>query len=185
MKLTKDDVNLSLRWSDVPEIHGPNTSLEDFVYLPELDIYSSVDRVVDLTLEYPLNTDVEVYSPMKMTIQYLMFDSDDKVKSEIYSQYFEKITQSLLSTSESIVEVIQQYPLRQVVYLHECLSFKVALTNLQENSKLQPLLPSFTTFMKSLVAFSAENQHVVGRIPRILNSLMGNPHLHLESEVHL
>ena len=90
----------------MPQIHGSSSSPEDFVYLPEFDIYSSVDRIVDLTQEYPLNTDVEVYSPMKITIQYLSLDSEDKFKSEIYSQYFEKISQSLLSTSESIVEVV-------------------------------------------------------------------------------
>lgn len=52
-----------------------------------------------------MNTDVEVYSSMKLTIQYLSLDSEEKLKNEIYSQYFEKISQSLLSTSECVVEV--------------------------------------------------------------------------------
>lgn len=75
------------------------------MYISELDIYSSVDRQVDLTQEYPMNTDVEVYSPMKLTVQYLSLDSEDKQKNEIYIQYFEKISQSLLSTSDCVVEV--------------------------------------------------------------------------------
>ncbi|KAI9558653.1 hypothetical protein GHT06_015442 [Daphnia sinensis] len=161
-KLTKDDVNLALHWSDVPQVHGPNTTLEDFTYLPELDIYSSVDRVVDLTQEYPTDTDVEVYSPMKLTIQYLSLDPEDKLKTEVYFQYFEKISQSLLSTSDCVVEV--------------------ALANLLENSRLQPLLPTFSGFLRNLVAFSGENSHVVKRIPKIFNALMNNSHLHIGSE---
>ncbi len=79
------------------------------MYLPELDIYSSLDRVVELTQEYPIETDVEVYSPMKLTIQYLALDSEDKLQSEIYFQYFEKISQSLLSTSEYVVKVNNRF----------------------------------------------------------------------------
>ena len=75
------------------------------MYISELDIYSPLDRPVDLTQEYPMDTDVEVYSPMKLTIQYLSLDAEDKIKTEIYFQYFEKISQSLLSTSECVVEV--------------------------------------------------------------------------------
>lgn len=61
--------------------------------------------MVDLTQEYPTDTDIEVYSPMKLTIQYLSLDPEDKLKTEIYFQYFEKISQSLLSTSDCVVEV--------------------------------------------------------------------------------
>lgn len=59
----------------------------------------------------------------------------------------------------------------------------MALTNLQENPKLQPLLPTFSIFLKNLVGFSDENFHVVKRIPRIFNALLRNPNLHVESEV--
>ena len=116
-KLTKDDVNLALRWSDVPQVHGPNFSPEDFVYISELDIYSSPDRCVDLTQEYPINTDVEVYSSMKLTIQYLSLDSEEKQKNEIYCQYFEKVSQSLLSTSECVVEVISLREFEPLIYI--------------------------------------------------------------------
>ncbi len=53
-----------------------------------------------------METDVEVYSPMKLTIHYFSLDPEDKFKTEIYFQYFEKISQSLLSTSECVVEVL-------------------------------------------------------------------------------
>ena len=61
--------------------------------------------MVELTQGYPIDTDVEVYSPVKLSIQYLAFDSEEKLPSEIYFQYFEKISQSLLSTTECIVKV--------------------------------------------------------------------------------
>lgn len=98
-------MNLALHWSDVPQIHGPTTAHEDFLYLPEFDIYSPLERQIDLSQEYPTDTDVEVYSSMKLSVLYLPLDSEDKHKNEIYAQYFEKVAQSLLSTSESVVEV--------------------------------------------------------------------------------
>ncbi len=68
-------------------------------------------------------------------------------------------------------------------YLPQLQTLQVALANLQENPKLQPLLPTFSAFLRNLVGFSEENSHVVQRIPRIFNALMKNPHLHIESEV--
>ena len=154
------------------------------MYISELDIYSPLDRPVDLTQEYPMDTDVEVYSPMKLTIQYLSLDAEDKIKTEIYFQYFEKISQSLLSTSECVVEVffLTKHQIIELFFTH-ILNLQVALTNLQENPKLQPLLPSFSAFLRNLVGFTSENSHVVQRIPRIFNALMKNPHLQIESEV--
>jgi hypothetical protein len=59
----------------------------------------------------------------------------------------------------------------------------VALANLLENPKLQPLLPTFSGFLRNLVGFSDENSHVIRRIPRIFNALLNNPHFHIGSEV--
>jgi hypothetical protein len=59
----------------------------------------------------------------------------------------------------------------------------VALANLRENPKLQPLMPTLSGFLRNLVGFTSENSHVVRRIPRIFNALLNNPHLHIGSEV--
>lgn len=59
------------------------------------------------------------------------------------------------------------------------------MKNLQDNPKLQPLLPTFSVFLKNLVGFSDENFHVVTRIPRIFNALLRNPNLLVESEVRI
>lgn len=104
-KLTKDDLDLALKWSDVPHIFGHSTETQDFSYLAELEIYHPPDKLVDLTKDYPSDKNVDVYSPMKLCIQHLSSDSEDKLKSEVYSLYYEKIAQSLLSTVDSVVEV--------------------------------------------------------------------------------
>ncbi len=59
----------------------------------------------------------------------------------------------------------------------------MALANLRENPKLQPLMPTLSGFLRNLVGFTSENSHVVRRIPRIFNALLNNPHLHIGSEV--
>lgn len=142
-KLTRDDVNLALRWSDVPQVHGPNSSPEDFVYISELDIYSSPDRFVDLTQEYPTNTDVEVYSSMKMTVQYLSLDPEEKLKNEIYLQYFEKVSQSLLSTSECVVEVILKGFLKRKILPN---LFLIPLDGINKFTR-EPQVTTFVTYI--------------------------------------
>lgn len=77
----------------------------DFHHIPEADIYTPLDLAVDLTQDYPGRGGVEVFSSMKLNTQYLILDSEDKLKTEVYSQYFEKLAQSLLSTSDGLVEV--------------------------------------------------------------------------------
>lgn len=96
---------MALKWSDVPSIYGQHSETSEFSHLPELDIYHALDKQVDLTKDYPSDRDVEVYSPMKLSIQYLSSNSEDKSKNDVYSLYYEKISQSLLSTVDSVVEV--------------------------------------------------------------------------------
>lgn len=59
----------------------------------------------------------------------------------------------------------------------------MALTNLSENPKLQPLLPTFSVFLRNLVGLSYENCHIVKRIPQIFNAIIKNPFLNIEPEV--
>ena len=62
------------------------------------------EKTVDLTQEYSTYSEVEVYSPMKLNVQFLSADSE-KYDSDLYTKYFEKIIQCLLSTSNNLVEV--------------------------------------------------------------------------------
>jgi len=59
----------------------------------------------------------------------------------------------------------------------------VALANLQENAKLQPLLPAIAKFLQNLLGFSHENIYIIQRIPLVIHALMKNPHLFLMPEV--
>ncbi len=77
----------------------------DFLYIPEVDIFSQVDQSVDFTQGYSNDMDVEVYSCLKLNIQHVSFEPDEKIKFDIFTQYFEKMSQSLLSTSDCLLEV--------------------------------------------------------------------------------
>lgn len=59
----------------------------------------------------------------------------------------------------------------------------MALANLQENAKLQPLLPAIAKFLQNLLGFSHENIYIIQRIPLVIHALMKNPHLFLMPEV--
>ena len=63
--------------------------------------------------------------------------------------------------------------------------FQIALKDLQENSRLQPLLSSFANFLERLVGYSSENEHVIKRIPLIIYALINNPHLSIEPQVSI
>lgn len=160
-KLVNDDVSLALKWSDIPALHGQQPKVPEFQYIQESDIYTIPEKTVDLTQEYSACTEVEVYSTMKLNVQFLSTDSE-KPETELYMKYFEKITQCLLSTSNNLVEI--------------------ALKDLQENSRLQPLLSSFANFLERLVGYSSENEHVIKRIPLIIYALINNPHLSIEPQ---
>jgi hypothetical protein len=103
--LGKDDVNLALRWSDIPNLHGQHPQYTDFEYLRELNIYTLVDKTVDLTTDYNMDSEVEVYTPPRLGVQFLNPDSEDRTRSDIYAKYFKKISQSLMSTTSCVVQV--------------------------------------------------------------------------------
>ena len=101
-----DDVNLALQWSGIPLLHGQHPQLTDFNYIEELDLYTPVDKYVDLTREYSIYSEVEFNSPMKVNSYFLNSEIEDKRKIEVYKKYFERISKFLLSTSNRLVEVI-------------------------------------------------------------------------------
>ena len=103
-QLVSDDVNLALRWSDVPLLHGQQPQPPEFQYIQESDVYVTLDGTVDLTQEYTAHSEVEVYSEMKLGSQFLNTDYN-RCKSDLHMKYFVKIIRCLLSTSKNLVEV--------------------------------------------------------------------------------
>jgi len=160
-QLVSDDVNLALRWSDVPLLHGQQPQPPEFQYIQESDVYVTLDGTVDLTQEYTAHSEVEVYSEMKLGSQFLNTDYN-RCKSDLHMKYFVKIIRCLLSTSKNLVEI--------------------GLKDLQENQQLQPLLSSLANFLQCLVGYSSENVLVVKQTLLIFHALINNPYLNIEPQ---
>ena len=105
-RLGVDDVTVALHRSDVPTLYGQLPQPTEFDKLHNLDIYAPVDKKVNLSHHYAGCDAVEVYSPLALHVQFLSPDlNEDKSKLEIYSWYYEKICQSLLSTADNVFQV--------------------------------------------------------------------------------
>ena len=98
------DINLVLKTSDGPSL-GLHLNLPEFSYIPEIDVFVELDKAVDLNIAYSANTEAEVLSTVQLNTEFLVLGSDNRLLVETYSHYFEKIVQSLLSTSDNVVEV--------------------------------------------------------------------------------
>jgi len=106
-----------MKWSDIPTLHGQQPQLPEYQYIQESDVYTIAEKTVDLTQEYSTYSEVEVYSTMKLNVQFLSTDSD-KHETDLYSKYFEKITQCLLSTTNNLFEVNPYISHSPVYYLY-------------------------------------------------------------------
>ena len=95
-----------------------------------------------------MDTDVEVYSPMKLTIQYLSLDAEDKIKTEIYFQYFEKISQSLLSTSECVVEVFFNTTSNYWIIFHSHFKFTGGIDKSSRESQVATIATFIFCFLE-------------------------------------
>lgn len=95
-----------MHWSDIPLLPGQDPRSTEFDRVADAEIYVPVNKAVDLTKELTACSEVEIYSPMTVHIQFLSPETEDKGRPEIYQHYFEKITQTLLSSTKAISEVL-------------------------------------------------------------------------------
>lgn len=79
--------------------------------------------------------------------------------------YFEKITELIVSRSDSIL-------------------FKEALISLATDSGLHPLVPYFTFFIADEVTRSLNDLSLLFALMRVVRSLLQNPHIHIEPYLH-
>ncbi|KAK7273023.1 hypothetical protein RIF29_14069 [Crotalaria pallida] len=79
--------------------------------------------------------------------------------------YFDKVAELTLSASESVL-------------------FKEALVSLATDSGLHPLVPYFTCFIADEVSRGLHNFPLLFALMRVVNSLLQNPHIHVEPYLH-
>ncbi|KAF3443351.1 hypothetical protein FNV43_RR13033 [Rhamnella rubrinervis] len=79
--------------------------------------------------------------------------------------YFEKITELIVSKSDSVI-------------------FKEALASLATDSGLHPLVPYFTCFIADEVSRGLNDYPLLFALMRVVRSLLHNPHIHIEPYLH-
>lgn len=79
--------------------------------------------------------------------------------------YFDKVTELALNEPDSVL-------------------FKEALVSLATDSGLHPLVPYFTCFVADEVSRGLSNFPLLFALMRVVNSLLQNPHIHIEPYLH-
>ncbi|KAM7264034.1 hypothetical protein ACFE04_001717 [Oxalis oulophora] len=121
----------------------------------------------------PENAPVEVIAPPPESKSYEQKDGPPvdlklpvkHVLSRELQLYFDKITELILSKSDSIL-------------------FKQALASLATDSGLHPLIPYFTYFIADEVSRSLSDCTILFALMRVVSSLLQNPHIHIEPYLH-
>ncbi|KAK9268783.1 hypothetical protein L1049_000546 [Liquidambar formosana] len=201
--LTADDVDRALNLRNVEPIYGFGSGdplrfkravgHKDLFYIDDKDV--EFKDVVEAPLpKVPLDTavishwlaieGVQPAIPENSSVEGLVAPSDNKksefkedglsvdiklpvkhVLSRELQLYFDKITELTVSRHDSVL-------------------FKEALVILATDSGLHPLVPYFTYFIADEVARNLNDFPLLFALMRIVQSLLQNPHIHIEPYLH-
>ncbi|KAK9269752.1 hypothetical protein L1049_001530 [Liquidambar formosana] len=201
--LTADDVDRALNLRNVEPIYGFGSGdplrfkravgHKDLFYIDDKDV--EFKDVVEAPLpKVPLDTavishwlaieGVQPAIPENSSVEGLVAPSDNKksefkedglsvdiklpvkhVLSRELQLYFDKITELTVSRHDSVL-------------------FKEALVSLATDSGLHPLVPYFTYFIADEVARNLNDFPLLFALMRIVQSLLQNPHIHIEPYLH-
>ncbi|XP_027352005.1 transcription initiation factor TFIID subunit 6 [Abrus precatorius] len=201
--LTADDVDAALNLKNVEPIYGfasggplrfrKAVGHRDLFYIDDKDVdlkdvieaslpKAPLDTAVTchwLAIEgvqpaIPENAPVEVISAPSNVKKHEQKDDNlpvdiklpvKHVLSRELQLYFDKVTELTLSESDSVL-------------------FKEALVSLATDSGLHPLVPYFTCFIADEVSRGLNNFALLFALMRVVNSLLQNPHIHIEPYLH-
>ncbi|KAG0464444.1 hypothetical protein HPP92_020513 [Vanilla planifolia] len=202
--LTADDVDSALNLRNVEPIYGFATGDQlrfkravghkDLFYIDDKDV--DFKDVIEAPLpKAPLDTAVVAHwlaiegvqpaIPENATVDVLPVPSESKklehgkddglavdirlpvkhVLSRELQLYFDKITEVTISKSKSVI-------------------FKEALASLATDSGLHPLVPYFCYFIADEVSRSLNDLPTLFSLMRVVQSLLRNPHIHIEPYLH-
>ncbi|XP_071962782.1 TAF6-like RNA polymerase II p300/CBP-associated factor-associated factor 65 kDa subunit 6L [Antedon mediterranea] len=173
-KLTHEDFNRALRWSDVEPICGGNLKdIRAFRHNKDADVYFIDDREISLAdvsldIKHPQNN-----GEASVQAQWIAFEGVNKVNSlsktssvtlgptltDPLSEYYVHITQACLGKDEE--------------------AMKVALADLRSNSKIGSLLPFLLNFVSSNLSKVSHSLTQINKMLHILQSLVNNQSLFL------
>ncbi|XP_020823768.1 LOW QUALITY PROTEIN: TAF6-like RNA polymerase II p300/CBP-associated factor-associated factor 65 kDa subunit 6L [Phascolarctos cinereus] len=168
-KLTVEDFNRALRWSNVEAVCGYG-SQEALPLRParEGDLYFPEDREVNL-VELALATNIPKGCPetaVRVHVSYL--DGKGNVEPQ------GSVPTAVSSLTDDLLKYYQQ--VTRAVLGDDPQLMKVALQDLQTNSKIAALLPYFVYVVSGVKSVSHDLEQL-HRLLQVARSLLRNPHL--------
>uniref|UniRef100_H2U5H0 TAF6-like RNA polymerase II p300/CBP-associated factor-associated factor 65 kDa subunit 6L n=1 Tax=Takifugu rubripes TaxID=31033 RepID=H2U5H0_TAKRU len=174
-KLTVEDFNRALRWSNVEAIFGCGAQdATPFRSLKDGELFLVEDRDVNL-VELALATNIPkgcAETVVRVNVSYLdgkgNLESQGTVPTAVQSlsdelmKYYQQVTRAILGDDPHLM--------------------KVALLDLQSNSKIAALLPYFVYVISGVKSVSHDLEQL-NRLLHMVKSLVRNPYLYLGSYV--
>ncbi|XP_051509630.1 TAF6-like RNA polymerase II p300/CBP-associated factor-associated factor 65 kDa subunit 6L isoform X2 [Myxocyprinus asiaticus] len=164
-KLSVEDFNRALRWSNTETIcgHGAQDALS-FRPLKEGELFFVEDREINL-VELALATNIPkgcAETMVRVNVSYLDVPTAVQSLSDDLLKYYQQITRAILGEDPHLM--------------------KVALLDLQSNSKIAALLPYFVYVISGVKSVSHDLDQL-NRLLHMVKSLVQNPYLYLGSYV--
>ncbi|CAF92633.1 unnamed protein product [Tetraodon nigroviridis] len=174
-KLTVEDFNRALRWSNVEAVFGCGAQdATSFRSLKEGELFLIEDRDVNL-VELALATNIPkgcAETVVRVNVSYLdgkgNLENQGTVPTAVQSlsdellKYYQQVTRAILGDDPHLM--------------------KVALLDLQSNSKIAALLPYFVYVISGVKSVSHDLEQL-NRLLHMVKSLVRNPYLYLGSYV--
>ncbi|XP_005988875.1 TAF6-like RNA polymerase II p300/CBP-associated factor-associated factor 65 kDa subunit 6L [Latimeria chalumnae] len=174
-KLTVEDLNRALRWSNVEAVcgYGAQDSLP-FRSIKEGELYFVEDREINL-VELALATNIpKGCAETTVRVKVLYLDGKGNLESQ------GSVPGAVSTLSDDLLKYYQH--VTRAVLGDDPHLMKVALRDLQTNSKIAAVLPYFVYVVSGVKSVSYDLEQL-NRLLRIVQSLIRNPFLYLGSYV--
>lgn len=184
-KLTVEDFNKALRWSDIEPIYGHgNPEPVQNIYIKEAEIFCLEDSEINLVDLTCAGKEYDLPPPLCLRAEWLAVEgnlrtgpgtstsglaSDSSqgpkfghaVSAELMC-YYDQITKAILGSDEKLL--------------------KLALSDLSSNLKISPLLPFLANFVFVGVKKMSHDLAQLSKLLHAIRSLVNNPSLYIELE---
>jgi len=173
-KLTTNDMNLALKWSDVDQVLGQGGCQEVsvsqlYTTVPELDLFVDTDRDVDVVLSAvgDIKPAVEQETRLSMSASWLHVEGSGESNSLSGPMlaYYNAVVSCTLGDSE-----------------HLCAKMMRDVSN---NGKISPLLTNLITFIRHIMKRFQSKTMLQTRMLRLISAIFSNPHLNLSPKPYL
>ena len=173
-KLTVDDMNLALKWSDVEQVVGQGGGREVavsqlYTHIPELDMFVDTDTELDMVDTSLADTKpmVDQETRLNVTASWLHVEGggDTQQLTPHLQQYYNAVVTCVLGDSESLCSKM--------------------LRDVASNGKISPLLTYLITFARHIMKRFQNKTKLITRMLRLISAIFSNPHLNLSPKPYL